>query len=365
MSSRYRRWRAIHRWFGAIAGIYVLCIAATGVILQFKQDIMAWTYPSLRDPVVLTPADIEVAIARLDDHFAPVAITHVQLPGPKTGYFHLWLNNGTEATVSPTDLTILEHGATGRSLLAVVESLHTHLLLDDGGKYLVGIGGLVVLLVLVAAAFTWLPLARRTRLDDLRPRKPSRARLFAFHRTAGSAVWLPAVLLAVTGVALAFGDTSSALLRSVFGGEPYPQRPELAACPDQPAPLSEQIAAAAGQFPGARLTFLIRPEPCRRAPGFRFEQQGEWHPAGASFVYLDPRSLAPLVTFSATSLGVGTDLSKRIFPLHAGTVASFVLTPVLAVCGTVLAVLATTGFLTFVQWMYRRRRPQRSSVRGR
>jgi len=362
MSSQYRRWRAIHRWCGAIAGIYVLCIAATGVILQFKQDIMAWSYPALRAPVVLAPAEIEAAVIRLEAHFAPVGITHVQLPGPATGYFHLWLNDGTEATASADDLTILEHGNAGRSLLAVIESLHTHLLLDSGGKYLVGIGGIIVLLVLVAAAFTWMPFARRTRLDDLRPRKPSRARLIAFHRTSGCAFWIPAIVLSLTGVALAFGDTSSAFLRTVFGGEPYPERPELAACPELPAPLSGQIAAASRQFPAARLTFLIRPDQCRSAPGFRFEQHGEWHPDGASFVYLDPQSLRPLTTFSATSLGLGTDLSKRIFPLHAGTVASFVLTPVLAICGTVLAVLAATGVVTFLQWLHRRRRPPRSSA---
>lgn len=314
------------------------------------------SHPPLREAVALTPSEIETAVSRLDTKFAPARMTHVQLPGKETSYFHIWLDDGTEAMINATDLAILEHGGIGRSTLAVVESLHTHLLLEDGGKFIVGIGGLIMLVVLLAAGFTWMPFARHTRLNDLRPRRPSRARLNAFHRTSGSIVWVPAMLVALSGVMMAFGDASATVLRGLFGGEPYPSRPEFTECPASPAPLSQQIRAAEREVPDAGLTLLIRPDQCRRAPGYRFSQPGEWHPNGTTFIYLDPESLSPVLTFSATSLGLGTDISKRLFPLHAGLIGSPVLTPVLAVCGAVLAMLSISGFVTFFQWLLGRRR---------
>lgn len=354
-------WHTLHRWAGAALALYVVCACVTGLVLQYKDELLALRYPSLRAPATPTSTEIDRAVTRLRSTFSPIRITHARLPADEASYYRLWLTDGRQAIVRATDLVTLEHGGDTRSVLAFLEALHTHLLVSDAGKVMVGVAGLFILGLLISAIGTWLPFAPHTRPSHLRLRQLSRPHLNRFHRMLGIAAWPVCCLIVVTGVMVAFGDTSAGLLRGVLGGSPYPPPPSLESCPARPAPLADQIDAAQRAFPDARLSMLILPSACERAPGFRFRRPGEWHPEGTSFVYLDPESTMPLVSFSADSLGTGTAVAKRIFPLHAGAVGGPLMLALLSFGALAMTVLSITGLAAFLQWLLPGARQRRAA----
>lgn len=361
-------WNSFHRWCGALISLYVICIALTGVVLQYKDELLSWQYRDLTGPVSPGPETIEDAVRLFDRRFAPAMPAYVRLPTDGAAYYHLYLDDGHQALVSADDFRTLEHGGQTRSLLAATEALHTHLLIPEGGKAVVGFGGILMLTLLVSALYTWLPFARHTKVAHLRLRQLSRPHLNRFHRVLGLAVLPVAFLTVITGVAVAFGDTSGAVLRGLLGGQPYPPRPSLESCTSTPASLSAQIRTAEQEMPKGRLSLLIRPLECNESAGFRFQQPGEWHSDGTSFVYLDPGSLTTLVRFSADSLGTGTGVMKRLFPIHAGIIGEPILGLLLSLGGLILIALSITGLVAFLQWASLRRQaamPARRSLERR
>lgn len=362
-------WHTFHRWCGAVVSLYVICIAFTGIVLQYKDELLAWQHGDLSGMVSLSPEAIEDAVRHFERRFAPAVPAYVRLPTEDAPYYHLYLDDGHQALVSARDLRALEYGGQTRSLLAAIEALHTHLLIPEGGKAVVGIGGILMFGLLVSALYTWLPFARHTRVAHLQLRQLSRPHLNRFHRITGIVVLPLAFLTVITGIAVAFGDTSGTVLRGLLGGEPYPTRPRVESCTGTPASLATQIRTAEQEVPTGRLSLLIRPLDCSESAGFRFRRPGEWHPDGTSFVYLDPGSLNTLVRFSADSLGTGTGVNKRVFPVHAGTIAEPVLGLLLSLGGVILIALSMTGLAAFLQWVSLRRRqlakPDRRSTERR
>jgi len=357
-------WHSFHRWCGAVVALYVIGIALTGVVLQYKDELLAWQHGELTGPISLSPEAIEDTVGLFERRFAPAVPAYVRLPAEGSPYYHLYLDNGHQAVVSAGDFRTLEHGGQTRSLLAATEALHTHLLIPEGGKAIVGFGGILMLSLLVSALYTWLPFARHTKVVHLRLRQLSRPHLNRFHRVIGIAVLPVAFLTVITGVAVAFGDTSGTVLRGLLGGEPYPARPRLESCASTPASLATQIRTAEQEIPTGRLSLLIRPLDCSQSAGFRFRQPGEWHPDGTSFVYLDPGSGNTLVRFSADSLGTGTGVNKRIFPVHAGIIGEPILGLLLSLGGVILIALSITGLVAFLQWASLRRRQRAKPDRG-
>ncbi|MCA0210767.1 MAG: PepSY domain-containing protein [Proteobacteria bacterium] len=212
-----------HRWFGLIAGLWLALLAVTGIAVTFYDELDSALNADWRTvSVSANRAPIGHAVAAAERALPGFAPNMIELPGHAGD--SLWmmgraLVDGAPRPVQvfadPRDGAILgwrESGAIRldrRHAMDIVYGLHIDLL---AGPWMTWFFGLVALLWVIdhgiAAALSFPKGMRRLRAFRIEGRRGSLKRLFDSHRAWG--LWfLPVTLvLAVTGVTLAWPDDS-------------------------------------------------------------------------------------------------------------------------------------------------------------
>lgn len=224
-----------HRWFGLLAGLWLALLAATGIAVTFYDELDSalnadWrTVPASND--VAPIGDAIAAAQRALPGFAP---NMIELPGDPGD--SLWMMGRAAVEGSPRPVQVFadprdgsvlgwrESGAIKfdrRHAMDIVYGLHIDLL---AGPWMTWFFGLVSLLWVIdhgiAAALSFPRGMHWLRALRIEGRRSSLKRLFDSHRAWG--LWfLPVTLvLAVTGVTLAWPDDSReavALLSPITG----------------------------------------------------------------------------------------------------------------------------------------------------
>lgn len=212
-----------HRWFGLIAGLWLALLAATGIAVTFYDELDIALNADWRTvPASARAAPIDDMIAEAQRALPDFAPNMIELPhNPNDS---LWMMGpalvdgsmrSVQIFVDPRDGSVLgwrESRATDsdrRHAMNIVYGIHTDLL---AGPWMTWFFGLISLLWVIdqgiAAALSFPKGMHWLRAPRARGRPGSLKRLFDTHRARG--LWfLPVTLVvAVTGVTLAWPDGS-------------------------------------------------------------------------------------------------------------------------------------------------------------
>ena len=212
-----------HRWFGLVAGLWLALLAATGIAVTFYDELDRALNADWRTvPASARVAPVGDAIAAAERALPGFAPTMIEVPGDRSD--SLWMMGRAPVDGSPRPIQIFadprdgsilgwrESGAIKfdrRHAMDIVYGLHIDLL---AGPWMTWFFGLVSLLWVidhgVAAALSFPKGMHWLRSLRVEGRRGSLKRLFDTHRAWG--LWfLPVTLmLAVTGVTLAWPDDS-------------------------------------------------------------------------------------------------------------------------------------------------------------
>lgn len=359
MKKRVKRTFSIHHWCGLIAGIFILVISLSGVILVFDDDIdeaMFAGHARLETPAKALHIDKSIGWVRAENPgwdirvpALPASPDEALLYELRQGQLRRWLFVHPE-----TGEKLSTVGQAHNRFSYVVLNIHYNLLSGTPGKIVVLLIGVALLLLTI----TGFILYRRSVLKVLTFRQKicfsSRRSMFSgLHRVVG--VWALAfnLLMCVTGLSLAITVVNAALK----GG------PKEVAVPEITTSVDATMAQARATYPEFEITYLR----------FPVNEEGKIQLLGR--LYSDPSYYGKFYSkiqadYTTGELGAPYFVRDQtlldrfltsLHPVHFGDFAGLFVKLLYAFFGLMPGILSISGF---VIWYYRQQpQPEQKQVR--
>lgn len=219
----------LHLWLGLISGIIVFVVSLTGTLFVFCDEIIDGFGGSAKYVQVENKPKLseEVMIANFKkDH-----------PERDAFYFDTYKENDrsfriasskkrknfTYTYVNPYTGQEL-HSSAAYYFFYVVAHIHAELLLHKTGKTLVGIATIIFFVQLIGGLILWWPNKwnknTRTAAFKIKSGTKWRRKNYDLHNVLGFYAVIPAILLTVTGLIMAY-EILNTLTQKAFGGNPH------------------------------------------------------------------------------------------------------------------------------------------------
>lgn len=383
---RRQFWTAIHRYSGLFMLVFLAIAAATGCLLCFEKPLDAWLNPELFKPSASALADPVQAVARLERDRPELVATYFPVhakPGrnlivavepaaghPPLGYDQVMLDRATGAV---TGERAIAPGWDRPHLMRGVYLLHTTLLGDKWGRWLMGVVALVWLISnFVGIYLTW-PLRRPIwrnwrRAWTFRWSSPLPRLLLDLHRSSGLWLMVPLAVLAATSVGMNFFDEALVpAVRAVSPSRPSPFDTPPPAHPAARRVSDETILAEAHAL--ARRNGLhwqpatLQAEPARDLVGVRFSAGGieNYRGLGPLTYWFDGQNGRFVFADDPYGDSAGAGLIRSLYPLHTGEMIG---APGIAL-DFLLGLVTLEATITGLYLWLKRRRPRVSARRAK
>lgn len=400
MSTTKSLTRTLHLWAGLVFGTLLVLQGLTGSILSWRHELDATLNPGLLqvapppgtrqgETLRVAPGTVQAVNSLLTEAPGYGRPNMLMIPEHAGDVFIAWYRPGKTASsweqgvtrqvmVDPASLRILgernwgEAGMSRPLLLPTLFHLHHYLLAGDGGKVVVAVEGLALLLLSITGIIVWWPKLTRSafwhaitfRLGSSWPKLS-----FQLHRAAGFYVAPVFLLLAVSGVYFNMpGWVTPAVgaLGSITPNEKPANRsaPGLAALAAQDA-----VAAAQALFPAGRVSRLSFPAKPGQPYEVRVRQPGEMrHGDGATRITIDSGDGAVLRVADPLTMRSGDRFLSWMFPLHTGEAFGTAGRVFISFIGLMPLVFFVTGLVMWLKFRRPGAKPRRSAhaqpVRG-
>jgi uncharacterized iron-regulated membrane protein len=236
-----------HLTAGVCAGLVVLTMSFTGVLLMYERQLIEWSDRAYR---VAPPADaaarlpVETLLARAAEQRPQQAPTAITLRADRSAPAAIAFGQTTVYQDAYTGRLLGEPSTGVRRFMSEARAWHRWLSLDgDGraiGKAISGWSNLVFLFIVLSGMYLWFPRVvnwRSVRAVVLfRRGLPGKARDFNWHNVIGIWSAVPLAIVVATATPISF-PWANALVYRMVGEEP-------------PAPAAGGSAAANGDRPG-------------------------------------------------------------------------------------------------------------------
>lgn len=345
----------VHRYAGLVLALLLVPVGVSGALIVYFDEIDRTSTPALRTPVAEGPLRMEDVI-RSARAAVPTLVgpTRIQIPSePGRPVVAAFTDASDEAfhevMVDPVSAQVLHVRDTGDALVWQLFTFHAELYAGPAAPWLMGAAGFGTVLLGISGLYLWWP-RRGGWKRAFRVRRGDRVRFnYDLHRVAGTIVSLVALELGLTGLLLTLPD----LFRPWLVAEEPPQTAPAPATCLGPADADRAIAIASERFPGARVTALYPPRTEDGVYRVGLRQPDELaYGAGATRVAVDPRCSTVNDVFDPLDAPFGERIFSWLLPLHSGQFLGALGRALTFVVGLAFAVLAYTGFVT---WLARRR----------
>ncbi len=352
----------IHLAAGVTAGLVILTMSVTGVLLAFERQIIGWAERDLRaTPSEITGRPLPVstivaaAVAVTPDAKPSNVIVRSDPRAPVTVAF------GRERTlfVNRYSGAVLGEGARGvRGFFRMNQDVHRWLAMKgegrDLGRRLTGVANAIFLFIVLSGLYIWIP-KRKTRAAFgnaafFRGGLRGRARDFNWHHVLGVWAFLPLVLIVFSGMVISF-PWAGALVYRAFGDEPPKPQSNERGNRETRGENSEQvdrlwsaaIANASSVAPRWQSISTRLPLSAKGPATFALDEGNGTRPDKRSQLMLDPRSgrVVEHKTYPAQSAGQKARAWLRW--IHTGEAGGMAGQLVAALASSAAVVLVWTG----------------------
>lgn len=316
-----------HRSASIAAALFWIVQSVTGIIAVFHWEIDDATVAGEH-----RPTDLEAIERRIEALVQPASGDRVDSIWTTAGApdrYDVYIDStGARGRVVRVDgagnvlrtRTEGERSSAGGAIDGVVE-MHHSLLAGEGGHWIVGASGVLLLSNLMLGAIAGWPRRRQWRAALLPAQKGSAlARLYAAHRALGLWLAIPAIFLVSAGALLAFDDRLERLLGA------GPVRPVVDARPGTArVGLADAAATAAGRYPGAVIAGIGFPSEESAVWSVTLRQEGELRqPYGRTRVFVSAVDGTIVGTFDPLTAAPADRFVSALFALHTGQFAGVV-----------------------------------------
>ncbi len=231
----------VHLAVGVLAGVVILLMSATGVLLTYQKQITEWADRGYRVEAAAQRAPVRALLASAAAAAPDAKPTSLTVRRDPNAPASMALGRGRTLFLNPYTAQALGEGSTGvRTFFRVNTDLHRWLAMKDKpretARLVTGVSNLLFLFLVLSGLFLWVP--RRWTWTQtkavLLPRRGLRgkARDYNWHHVFGLWFAVPLALVVASGVVISF-PWAGALVYRVVGEKP--PAPAAAA----PAPSAE------------------------------------------------------------------------------------------------------------------------------
>lgn len=353
--------RKLFFWFhltlGAAAGIVILLMSATGVLLAFERQIVSFAERDLRSssPSQALPVSriVSAAAAARPDARPTGVVVRSDRSAPVAVAF------GREGTlfVDRSTGAVLGEGARGvRRFFDANTSLHRWLALKgearETGKAITGAANLAFLFIVLSGLVIWIP-RRFTRTafrnaTFFRRGLRGRARDFNWHHVLGIWAFLPLVAIVFSATAISYPWASRLVYRAFGSAPPKPPSNERAAGKLDLEPLDRLWSAAEAETmrvaPQWQTLSVRLPLSRKGAVSFAIDEGNGARPDKRSQLMLDPRSARVVEHKTYSQQEGGQQARAWLRWIHTGEAGGLPGQLVAMLASAAAVVLVWTGF---------------------
>jgi uncharacterized iron-regulated membrane protein len=375
-----------HLSCGVVAGLVILMMSATGVLLTYERQLLAWAERDLYvepAPAGAERLGIQALLAGLvarEPAFAATSITLKPDPGAPV---QVAAGRSDVRNLNPyTGEVIATADSRLHAFFDAVTAWHRWFNVGeedrDAARAITGAANLVFLFLLLSGLYLWLPpifnrIAFRARLLFNPQARTGKARDFNWHHVFG--IWSAIPLAIVVASATVFSyDWANNLVYRSFGEEPPVRRPEASA----PGPqframagmlsLDELAARAAAAVPGWNRLTVTLPAAASREVVFALDRGTGGQPQHRHEIVLDAASGAVIASRPFASETPGRQARSILRFLHTGEVFGIAGQTVAGIVSLTSTVMVWTGLALacrrLILPLLRRRSGERTAAKG-
>ena len=319
----------LHRYVGVFVGLLLAVLGLTGSALVFHQEIDHLLYPQIAH---VNPVGEIKSLQQMKEivqqQYPDKSIRYFYLKRKPDRPFHLVTrttkgkksNQTTEDIyINPYNGEILGIIPRNRSLMGIINLIHTSFLAGEPGKFLVGTCGILLFIRAISGLIIF-PGWKSLRAGFI-IRWKSRFHLlqYDFHKVIGIVSVIFLILAGTTGGIMEFSQHVRSVSYNI-SGIPQPKKPVSIRKSNLQAPTLDQFLEEAEiALPGGQST-LIFPAKNSTVPVLvRKRLEGDVHPNGRSFIYLDRYSGEVLKVENIHYALWVEKLMMWMYPLHIGS----------------------------------------------
>jgi uncharacterized iron-regulated membrane protein len=377
----------LHIWVGLAFCVPFALLGITGSILVYEQPINDFFAPTPRataSGAMQSPQAIIDAGTKARDGLVATSLSLPQDAGDPAIVRVTERGEGGraggrapnyQALIDPVSLQVLDVRAGARSaFMGWAHDFHGSLLIGGReGRSVIGWMGVGMLALGLSGIVLWWPRQNRWR-DAYGVKKGARGWLFhrQLHGTAGITAWLLFIVLSFSGIAIAFPQTTTALLRAVLFQGPSTTAPVVG--PGAPAvrvsPLEgaqridadKALAVAAAAAPNAHLVTMFLPAGREQPYRMTLLPDGAAQGAPVTTVFVDPYRAEAISVRDPWAGDVGDSVMTWQRPLHTGRGTNDVYRALIFMVGLLPPLFAITG--VGMWWTKRRTRVRLAAAGG-
>jgi len=354
-------WVQIHLWLGLSLGLIGAFLGLSGCVLVYDHAVDAYLHPSRYAisgaqaalPIAEYAQRAEAALGgarvfalRFADVQAEPVVAILRGDG---GMQRVYLD--------PPTARVLDVGS-GGDLVAWLHQFHESLNLRDfGGRSIVGVVGIAMLVSALSGIYLWWPAngIGRTGLGFRRGLALHRN----LHYTIGIFGVMLLAMLSFTGMFLGFPDPGRALVGAMAKVSAAPRGLQSAEGAGRGIGPDEAAAIALADYADATVTSVGFPAGPRGVYRVSLRERGDTQARPGTVVFIDPRTRSVIARNDRTTRGGGDTFLAWQRMLHEGSVLGGLGRFVVFLGGLMPAVLVVTGLL---MWLRQRRRRSTSTA---
>jgi uncharacterized iron-regulated membrane protein len=227
----------VHLVVGVAAGIVILVMSATGMLLMYERQVTEWadqadwSHRSIPPSPGASRLPVEILVAKVLETDSSATPSSITLQADPEAPAAVSLGRGRSVYINPYTGQVLGEGSkTVRAFFRKVTDWHRWLGTKDekrdAARAVTGACNLAFLFLVLSGAYLWVPrIWTRRQLSNVlwfRRGLPGKARDFNWHNVFGAWAAIPLVLVVFSGVVISYPWASNLLFR--LTGEKPPGR---------------------------------------------------------------------------------------------------------------------------------------------
>ncbi|GGH11640.1 PepSY-associated TM helix domain-containing protein [Mucilaginibacter phyllosphaerae] len=366
-----------HRWLGFISGLVVFIVSITGCIFCFQDEIQDALYDyrhvAVQNKPYLKPSELLHVVKQkypqaTNDYiffYGKNRPAGVLANSGKAGLEYVYLNPYTGV------ITYTQKPQT--NFFIIVEYIHLYLLLPPAiGKWIVGVSVIIFMAIMITGLILWWPKRKSDRKRSFTIKWGGRWRRvnYDLHNVLGFYATSIAIILSVTGLAIAFEPVSRAIYNTANIGkkitytdevtEPKSDSLKKAGLASQPV-VDLAFAHALKQVPEAEM-FLIHNDPAVSGAIGVGGYAKSMHYSHATGFEFDKYSGKLLKSYIYDKKSPGLKLNEMNYDIHVGQIGGFTTKIIAFLASLICASLPVTGLII---WLGKRKKAKSKTSRVR
>jgi len=219
----------IHRWLGFTSGLVVFIVSITGCIFCFQDEIQdaiySWRKVEIQHEPYVAPSTLKnIAIAKYPGaaanyiyYFGADRPAAVLANVKKQGYTYIYID--------PYNAKVLHTEGLNDNFFTIIKSIHLYLLLPEkAGQLVVGTSVIIFVVLMITGIVLWWPKRKSDRKRSFTIKWGSRWRRINYdlHNVLGFYATAIAIILALTGLSMAFTWVNTGIYKAANLGKNYP-----------------------------------------------------------------------------------------------------------------------------------------------